>query len=503
MRGHHLLERGAAAAELGELALQRLDVARDRLGPHARRLGARARRVAPAGELGRLRLRHAAARVRRLARGGRGGALALELRRLARELREVRLRALGVARHRRLRVLERSDPAQERHLRLAAALLPLLGGRERRRRVADRLLGGAELGLGRKERFLQPGFLGALGGERLLKRRDPRHELLLLAHGLLRAHVGLADLLLAVAAAPLVAVDRQRQLREPRARALECRLAVVERLAQHLELRLLGLEGDARGALALRLRRVARLERARALHEVEEAPAEQHALAALHLFLDLAPAPGLRGLALQALELLLDLADDVVHAQQVLLRRLELELGLAPAGPVLRDPGRLLDDRAPVGGLAGEDLSDLALLDDRVRLRAEPRVHEQLVDVAQAADLAVHQVLALAVAVQAARDDALGRSVGAVAVEAGDLEADLGHLQRLAARRAVEDHVLHRRAAQALDALLAEHPVDRVRDVALAAAVRAHDPGHAAREGELLAVAEALEADDLNRIQTH
>ena len=126
-------------------------------------------------------------------------------------------------------------------------------------------------------------------------------------------------------------------------------------------------------------------------------------------------------------------------------------------------------------GFAREDLADLALLDDRVGLRAEPGVHEQLVDVAQAAELAVHQVLALAVPVEAARDDALGRSVGAVAVEARDLQVDLGHLQRLAARGAVEDHVLHRRAAQALDALLAEHPVDRVRDVALAAAVRADD----------------------------
>ena len=237
--------------------------------------------------------------------------------------------------------------------------------------------------------------------------------------------------------------------------------------------------------------------------QVEEAPAEEHALAALHLFLRRAPAARLRRLALQALELLLDLVDDVVHAQQVLLRGFELELGLAAAGLVLRDPGRLLDDRAPLRGLRREDLADLALLDDRVGLRAEPGVHEQLVDVAQAAELAVHQVLALAVPVEPARDDALGRAVGAVAVEARDLEVDLGHLQRLAARGAVEDHVLHRRAAQALDALLAEHPVDRVRDVALAAAVRADDPGDAARERQLLAVAEALETRDLHRIQTH
>ena len=154
-------------------------------------------------------------------------------------------------------------------------------------------------------------------------------------------------------------------------------------------------------------------------------------------------------------------------------------------------------------GLRREDLADLALLDDRVGLRAEAGVHEQLVDVAQATDPAVHQVLALAVAVEPAGHHALGAAVGAVAVEAGDLEVHLGHLQRLAARAAVEDHVLHRRAPQALRALLAEHPVDRVGDVALAAAVRAHDARHAALEGHLLPVAEALEADDLHRVQTH
>src|SRR4029450_12202387 len=112
---------------------------------------------------------------------------------------------------------------------------------------------------------------------------------------------------LAVAAPPLVAVDRERQLTEPRAGGLERGLVLVERLAQHLELCLLGIERDRRGALALRLGGVACLEAARALLELQEAAPEQHALASLHLFLDRAPAPGLGGLALQAVELLLDL----------------------------------------------------------------------------------------------------------------------------------------------------------------------------------------------------
>src|SRR5207245_2066409 len=101
------------------------------------------------------------------------------------------------------------------------------------------------------------------------------------------------------------------------------------------------------------------------------------------------------------------------------------------------------------------------------------------------------------------RHHALGVAVGAVAVEAGDLEVHLGHGQRLARLAAGEDHVFHRRAAQALHALLPEHPRDRVRDVALAAAVGTDDARDAPLERDLLPVAEGLEADDLDLLKTH
>src|SRR5690348_1828641 len=41
--------------------------------------------------------------------------------------------------------------------------------------------------------------------------------------------------------------------------------------------------------------------------------------------------------------------------------------------------------------------------------------------------------------------------------------------------RAIEDHVFHFFAAQRFGALFAEHPCERVRHVALAAAIRAYD----------------------------
>ena len=127
-------------------------------------------------------------------------------------------------------------------------------------------------------------------------------------------------------------------------------------------------------------------------------------LPAAQLFAQPLVPPRARRLALQRAALLLDLEDDVVDARQVLLRGFELELGGAAARLVLGDAGRFFDQRAALGRARRQDLADLALLDDGVRLDAEARVHQQVVDVAQPADLAVDQVLALAGSVQPAAD---------------------------------------------------------------------------------------------------
>ena len=73
-------------------------------------------------------------------------------------------------------------------------------------------------------------------------------------------------------------------------------------------------------------------------------------------------------------------------------------------------------------------------------------------------------------------------------------EAHFGGAGRLARVAAVEDDVLHPVAAQALRALLAEHPGDGVGHVALAAPVGSDDRGDAAIEGQVGPVGEGLEA---------
>ena len=97
---------------------------------------------------------------------------------------------------------------------------------------------------------------------------------------------------------------------------------------------------------------------------------------------------------------------------------------------------------------------------------------KELVDILEAAAGAVDEVLALPAAVEPARHRHLAEVHGQRAVVVEN-QRDLRDVQRTPLRRAREDDVLRARAAQVADVLLAEHPAHGIRDIALAAAVRA------------------------------
>ena len=203
------------------------------------------------------------------------------------------------------------------------------------------------------------------------------------------------------------------------------------------------------------------------------------------------------GLLAQRLDLQLQLIDLIVDAQEVFLRAGELALRLLLAVAVARDAGRFLKDLAALVALAGDDLGDAALPDDRVPVTAEAGVHEQLVDVAQAAGLAVDIIFALAAAVIAAGD----HDLGVLSVEdAGAVVKDERHLRKAhgaALFRAAEDDVLHLAAAQRFRALLAHDPQNGVRYVRLAAPVRADNCRDLLVKIQARLVREGLEALDL------
>src|SRR6185436_11113247 len=516
-----------------------------------------ARRPGDARRLDRL-VRAAQAVDRRAAIRGRALGLDTEIARLDVELRQ----RLGDAFARRRGVLERVPQRGrgiERRKHFAARrfdvgfeafdlavrrlVLPRFGGQRRGGAVAFGVRAGGGVAAS-GEQHLRRFAAGVEPVELRRHRRRPRLE----RHDLLAVE---RDLLL---------LTRHRELARVRGftRLGRRRLGLDQLDPQAPEARLAF--GDARRGDRLALARLGQ-PRPRRLDDVGELAilaGEEHFLPAAQLVAQPLVAPRLAGLAFQRPTLLFHLEDDVVDAREVLLRGLELELRGTAARLVFRHAGRLFNQLAPIGRAGAQDHPDLALLDDRIGLGTEAGIHQQVVHVAQAADVAVDEVFAFAGAVEPpgdfdfprdrlndgadliARQDERGTAVAvavvpvaiavavatpvAVAVprvfevvrlirwkgrsadrfqEAAEAKPHLGRGRRLAAIAAVENYVFHLLAAEALGALLAHDPRDRVRDVALSAAVRADNRRHPLVEGKFRAIGERFEAVDFQTFKTH
>jgi hypothetical protein len=212
------------------------------------------------------------------------------------------------------------------------------------------------------------------------------------------------------------------------------------------------------------------------------------------------------GLLFELVQVVVQLAQDVLDARQVLARVPEPVLGLAPALLVLADAGGFFEEQAQLLGPALDDAADRALADDRVGARAQAGAEEHVLHVAPAHRLVVDVVAAGAVARQHALDGDLGEAVPlAAGARAGVVEHQLhaGAAGRLALARAVEDDVLHRLAAQLAGLAFAQHPAHGVHDVALAAAVGPDDAHALPRQLEGGGLGEGLEARELDLVQAH
>ncbi len=227
-----------------------------------------------------------------------------------------------------------------------------------------------------------------------------------------------------------------------------------------------------------------------ALSEREVAQAEADALVA----------HGLGRLPLQAANLAGDLCDDIGHPRKILLGQREFAHRLAALALVFGDAGGLLEHDPALLGLRRKDLVDLALRHDRVTGATHAGVHEKFLDVLQAAGLAVEIIFAESVAGDAAHDLDLVEIAAELFLTIGQQQRDLGKLRRLAGVDALEDDILHLAPAEGLRALLAQHPADGVRDVALAATVGADDGRHTGLETEGCVVGEAFKAVEFERL---
>ena len=236
----------------------------------------------------------------------------------------------------------------------------------------------------------------------------------------------------------------------------------------------------------------------------------------------------------------------LAHRHQMALGMVELARGLMLASAEACHAGCLLDDGSALDGLRTQHRIHLALFDDAVGIVADARVQEQLAHVAQAHLAVVHQILAATICPQTAfhlhlvgihRQQTILHQVATHGTVAGgflaiqalerlgrlDLGGNLRHIAidrvgqsrivelqddarvsaRLARGAAGEDDIQHGAAAQALRAALAEHPLDGVHHVALAAAVGAHDAGDGGVKTELRRIGEALETGKHQTAESH
>ena len=237
-----------------------------------------------------------------------------------------------------------------------------------------------------------------------------------------------------------------------------------------------------------------------ALHEPELVLLERGALLQAGVLL------GHLGLLFQPVEVVVQLAQDVFHAGEVLARVGQAVLGLAAALLVLGDAGGLFQEQAQLFRARLDDAADGALADDGVGARAEARAQEHVLHVAPAHRLVVDVVAAGTVAREHALDGDFGElaplAAGAV-VAVVEHQLHAGAAGRLAAGGAVEDHVLHGLATQLAGLGFAQHPAHGVHDVGLAAAVGADHADQLARQLEIGGLGERLEAGKFDGIETH
>ena len=176
------------------------------------------------------------------------------------------------------------------------------------------------------------------------------------------------------------------------------------------------------------------LERGSFRIELRKLAGQHDAQFVAHLVAQLGVTLGFRRLPLQRIHLPRDFVEDVVDAGQVELGVFQPSFGQPLARFVLGDAGSLFNDGAAIGGLAAEDLADASLLDDGVGLGAKAGAHEDVLNVAQAAELAVQQIFAFAGAEQAARDLDFAGLEGALKFAAADFQDDLAPLRAKSAR---------------------------------------------------------------------
>ncbi|EXI91438.1 MAG: hypothetical protein AW12_01265 [Candidatus Accumulibacter sp. BA-94] len=211
-------------------------------------------------------------------------------------------------------------------------------------------------------------------------------------------------------------------------------------------------------------------------------------------------------LGFESLHLVAEFETDVLDAGEIVARIGEPVLGLLASFLVARDPRCLFKEHPQLVRLRLDDARDGSLADDRVGAWSEAGAEEEIGHV-----LAAHvQVVDVVLGLAAARQQALDREFGILRPLAGETaerivedQFDGSARHRLARAGAVEDHVLHRLAAQLGSLRLAEHPAHRIHHVRLAATVRPDDADQLPGQCQRGRIDKGLEAGKFQFVQAH
>ncbi len=183
------------------------------------------------------------------------------------------------------------------------------------------------------------------------------------------------------------------------------------------------------------------------------------------LFPDFAIAGGLTGLTGELLQLVRQLLDHIIHAGEVLLGAVQLQLGLVAALIKTRDTGSLFKDAAARAGLGVDELGNLPLPHERRRMGTRRSIGKKHLHIAGADLFGTDLVGRARVAGDAADDFEVIDIVEARRREAlgiVDMKRDLGVIAGRPRGRAGENHVFHAATAHRGGPVLAHHPAQRL-----------------------------------------
>src|SRR5882762_7434723 len=211
-----------------------------------------------------------------------------------------------------------------------------------------------------------------------------------------RAHLQFSAAVLVVPPTSLGAIDFERNLAQPIAILAQFPLDGVAALSALTVLSLKPLHGLAAVAHFIGKSIELGIELSALPVECGKLAGQHHAQLGSQLFSELGVALGLGCLTLQRIQLPSYFVEDIVHPRQIQFRVFQTRFREPLFGFELSDPGCFLKNCAPVGGAAAQNLADASLFNERVGFRPEAGAHEKFLNVAQAAELAVEEIFAVA-----------------------------------------------------------------------------------------------------------